>query len=157
MPLQKDTSGNQVVPIWINSAPLPTNTDRIFPVKSSLSGKTLHYAQSADKDAASLACEAAWTAFQSWKRSPPSQRRTLLLKVADIFEARKDDLVQVQRDETSCDQGWATNNVMLTVSYLRETAACVSGIMGHIPMNDKPDTMSFVFKEPIGPILTIPP
>ena len=48
-------------------------------------------------------------------------------------------------------------NVELTCNYLRETAACVSSIKGEIPMNDKPDTQSFVFKEPIGPVLVIPP
>ena len=81
----------------------------------------------------------------------------MLNKVADIFERRKEEMIKSQMDETSCDRGWAINNVTLSVNYLREIAASVSSVMGQIPMNDKPGTLSFVFKEPVGPILTIPP
>ncbi len=157
MPLQKDSSGRSFVPTWIDSKPFPVKSDRIFPVKSSLSGETLHYAQSADEEAALAACESSWTAFQSWKRSPPSQRRNLLMKLADLFEERKEEFIKVQKEETSCDHAWAINNVMTTVNYVREIAACVSSVHGTIPQNDKPQTLSLVFKEPIGPVLTIPP
>ena len=81
----------------------------------------------------------------------------MLMKVADLFEERKEELIKAQCEETSCDQGWASTNVMLTVNYVREIAACVSSVHGTIPQNDKPQTLSLVFKEPIGPVLTIPP
>lgn len=40
---------------------------------------------------------------------------------------------------------------------MREIASCVSNIRGEIPTIDKPDTFAFVFKDPVGPVLVIPP
>lgn len=77
--------------------------------------------------------------------------------LADILEQRREDLVKLQIQETRCGCGWAVNNVTLSVNYLREDAACVSSIMGHIPMSGKPDTMSFIFREHVEPVLTILP
>ena len=157
MPLANTSEGHKVVPLWLNGCPKLPKGARLIPVRSAISGDIVHHAISANLDDAAAACEASWTAFQSWKRSPPSQRRNILNGVADAFERRKDELIKSQVDETSCDEFWATNNVTLSVSYLREIAACVSSIMGHIPMNDKPDTLSLVFREPMGVVLTIPP
>lgn len=158
MPLQTDASGRSVVPIWINNEPLPLeSSSKTFPVINSMANREIHRAHSATESSASAACEAAWTAFQSWRKSSPSTRRNLLLKVADVMEQRKEDFIKSQMEETSCDAEWAATNIQITLGYVRETAACVSSMMGQIPMNDKPGTMSFVFKEPVGPVLTIPP
>ncbi|KAK3063313.1 hypothetical protein LTR53_018962, partial [Teratosphaeriaceae sp. CCFEE 6253] len=67
------------------------------------------------------------------------------------------ELINAQMAETSCQRGWAMNNIQITVGYLREIASCVSNIRGSIPTIDKPDTFAFVFKEAVGPILVIPP
>lgn len=158
MPLAKDSKGRSVVPIVIKDSPLPVDENRIFPITSSVSGETIHYFQGTDVPTCTKACETAYEAFQGgWKRATVTARRNLLYKVADLFEQNKDELVRVQKAETSCEQSWAENNVALSVAYIREIAACISSIRGVIPPNDKPDTMAFVYKEPIGPVLIIPP
>ena len=157
MPTKSTGDGRRAVPLWLNGEPqLPRNAT-LFPVHCAMSGFIVHYAVSATIADAEAACEASWSAFQSWKLSSPSHRRNILNGVADAFERRKDELVEVQFTETSCDEAWAANNVMISINYLREIAACVSSIMGQIPMNDKPETLSLVFKEPVGVVLTIPP
>ena len=149
---------NYVVPIWINSAAVPPPTTKRIPVVSSASGKIIHHAQSVDVKTAQRACDAASTAFQTWKRSSISTRRNLLLKVADIYERRAADLIKLQMEETSCDEVWARNNVNTSIGYLREIGACIStAVQGTIPSVEKPATMGFVFKEAVGPILVIPP
>jgi acyl-CoA reductase-like NAD-dependent aldehyde dehydrogenase len=40
---------------------------------------------------------------------------------------------------------------------MREIASRVSSISGEIPTIDKADTFAFVFREPVGPVLVIPP
>lgn len=158
MPIQTDGSGRSVVPIWIDGEAIPLEPhSKIFPVTNSLANREVHRAHSVTESTATAACEAAWKAFQSWKKSAPATRRNLLLKVADVLERRRDDLIKSQIEETSCDDEWAATNLQITLGYVREIAACVSSVMGQIPMNDKPGTMSFVFREPIGPVLTIPP
>ncbi|KAI9694476.1 MAG: hypothetical protein M1822_000092 [Bathelium mastoideum] len=152
------SNGDHVVPIWINSTAIPPPTSKTIPVVSSVSGKTLHHAHSVDVPTAQHACDAALTAFHSWKHTPITTRRNLLLKVADLFEARAPELVQSQMTETSCEEAWARNNVATAVGYLREIGACIStSLQGTIPALEKPDTMGFIFREAVGPVLVIPP
>ena len=122
-----------------------------------MSGCIVHYAVSATIADAEAACEASWSAFQSWKLSSPSHRRNILNGVADAFERRKDELVEVQFHRNILRRGLGCEQRHDLINYLREIAACVSSIMGQIPMNDKPETLSLVFKEPVGVVLTIPP
>lgn len=166
MPLEKDSEGRDVVPVFINGKALPIDASRVQPVHSSITDETIHYYASADLPACEEACETAWTAFagntldtgrSGWKRASANTRRDIIIKAADLFEKRKDELIQAQIRETSCPQGWAINNVLTTVGYMREIASCVSNIRGEIPTIDKPDTFAFVFKEPVGPVLVIPP
>lgn len=131
MPLTKDSDGRSVVPIVINDKPLPIDSSRVVPVKSSATGETVHYFAATDVATCDKACEAAYEAFQGgWKRSTVSTRRNLLNKAADLFEQRKDDLIKSQCEETACDEHWAANNVALTAAYIREIAACISSIRG---------------------------
>lgn len=166
MPLTTDSQGRQVVPLVINDKPLPINEDAVYPVTNSKTGETVHYYTSTDIATCDAACEAAWAAFQGagplkgqtgWKRATVVQRRNLLNKVADLYEERVEELVRTQMAETACEEAWGRNNVSLAVAYVREIAACVSGIRGVIPPMDKPDSLAFVYKEAVGPVLIIPP
>ncbi|KAL9086705.1 MAG: hypothetical protein Q9165_007024 [Trypethelium subeluteriae] len=149
---------NYTVPLWINSAPHPSPSTTPIPITSSLTGETLHHAAATDISTANLACDAASHAFKTWKRAPISARRNLLLRTASLYEARTSSLLSLQTSETSCDAGWALNNVRTAVGYLREIAACISSAaQGTIPSLEKPDTMGFVFREPVGVVLVIPP
>lgn len=151
-------AADYAVPIWIDGAALPADKTSTFPITNSVSGKTLHHAQNVDKETAQKACDAAKTAFKSWRRSTVTTRRDILNKVADNFQQRQGDFVRFQVEETNCDETWATNNVERTVLYLREIAACLStAVVGDIPSLDVPNAMGFIFKEPVGPVLTIPP
>ncbi|KAL1305048.1 hypothetical protein AAFC00_001989 [Neodothiora populina] len=154
----RDSKGRSVVPCIINNTELPIDDATIVPVHSALSDEPVHYYQAADEDICKKACTAAWDAFDGgWKRASILTRRNLLLKVATLYEENVEKLVESQVLETSCPEPWARNNVVLAVSYMREIAACISGVHGTIPPTEKPDTMTFVFKEAVGPILVIPP
>ena len=165
MPLSKDSKGRSVVPLVINDSPLPIDSDKIQPVINSKTGETVHYYACADEETCDKACEAAWTAFSKpkdgWKRASVTKRRDLLLKVADLFEQRKEDLIKVQMLETSCEEFWAVNNVMTSVGYIREIAACISGIRGivldfdfcpYVPIDDCLTTMPRVQHERLGDV-----
>lgn len=157
MPLFKDAHGRSVVPIVINNKEDTIHDTRVYPVTQSATGDIVHHFAGADSAACEKACEAAWQAFCNWKRAPVARRRDLLLRIAELFEKRADELVEAQIKETSCAEPWARNNVQTAAGYIKEFAACVSSVKGVIPPTDKPDTMTFVYKEAIGPILVIPP
>ncbi|GAB7341355.1 hypothetical protein MBLNU457_7615t1 [Dothideomycetes sp. NU457] len=155
--------GKKVVPTVIADKPLDADASRLNPVVNSATEETVHYFESADAKAADQACNAAQAAFQGgafeggWKRATAVTRRDILWKVADLFEERAEELKQAQKDETSCDDGWATNNVVVSVKYIREAAACCTQIKGDLPAVDQPGKLGFIFKEPVGPVLVIPP
>ncbi|KAI6791854.1 aldehyde dehydrogenase [Hortaea werneckii] len=167
-PLQKDPQGRPFVPLFINGQPLPLDdSSRLFPVHSALSSSSdepIHYYASATPSHCARACEAAWSAFNDpitgggWKRSTVTTRRTLLLRAADLLESRADEFIAAQIRETSCQRAWAATNISLTVGYMREIAARISSVLaGEIPTIEKRDTFAFVFREPVGPVLVIPP
>ncbi|QIW99990.1 hypothetical protein AMS68_005508 [Peltaster fructicola] len=166
MPFTQDAKSRNVVPLFIDGAALTLDDNRIHPVNNSASEKVVHHYASTDVATCNVACEAAWKAFSGnvldtgrsgWKRASVATRRDIILKAASLFEERKDELLKAQMDETSCPMPWAANNVNTTVAYMREIASCISSIRGEIPPNEKPDTYAFVFKEPVGPVLVIPP
>ncbi|KAI6872960.1 aldehyde dehydrogenase [Hortaea werneckii] len=178
-PLQKDPQGRPFVPLFINGQPLPlTDSSRLYPVHSALSSSSssssedepIHYYASASLSDCAQACEAAWSAFNgtpttssssadgAWKRSTVTTRRSLILRAADLLETRQDELIDAQIRETSCQRTWAATNISLTAGYMREIAARISSVLaGEIPPIEKRETFAFVFKEPVGPVLVIPP
>ncbi|KAH5083918.1 hypothetical protein HBH95_036520 [Parastagonospora nodorum] len=143
------------VPLWINNQTILTTST--FPVIQASTGQTVQHACSASATDATNAASSSWTAFQSWRDSTHVERRDLILRVADYFASNLDDFVACQILETSCTKEWAKNNVNGSISYLREIAAQVSSVTGTIPPIEKPRTLGFVFKEPIGPVLCIAP
>ena len=157
MPFVKYNGSQDVVPIWINGKAAPLEPSRIMEVRSSKQGRVVHYAQGANASDANAAAAAAQAAFPSWRQSSHEVRRNLLLKVAEIYEQRADELVQYQTDETSCTESYARFNIKLACRLLREFAASVTtALKGDIPPIAA-DGLGLVFKEPVGPVLIIPP
>ncbi|KAF2683164.1 aldehyde dehydrogenase [Lentithecium fluviatile CBS 122367] len=145
------------VPLWIDGKALLTASTPTFPVTHSTTSRIVHNAASASPYDALEAATSAKTAFQSWKRTSHVTRRDLILRVAAYYEAHASDLIAYQILETSCSEAWAKQNVDLAMRYLKEIAACISSVNGVIPQLEKPNTMGFVFKEPVGPVLCIAP
>lgn len=68
------------------------------------------------------AVASASTAYQSWRKSAPSERRRILLKAADALEARTPEFIQVMAAEVGASALWAGFNVHLAANLFRETA-----------------------------------
>jgi hypothetical protein len=69
-----------------------TNTGRTFPVFSNALQRELFLAESANLTSATAAAEAVSKAFKTWKHTPWSTRRDILLHTADILKHSEDDL-----------------------------------------------------------------
>lgn len=150
------SDSSYTVPLWIDGKPL-TNSLPTFPVTHAKSSSTSHTAVSASPKEALLAVESAQTAFKTWRSANHVTRRELILKVAAYYETHAQTIIETQMSETSCEEAWAKMNIDLSCQYLREIAAVISSVNGTIPQLEKPGTMGFVFKEPIGTVLCIAP
>lgn len=147
-----------VVPIWINGKSQPLDQTRFIDVRSSAQNDAfVHFAQGADVPTAQLAVEAAASAFLAWKSTSHTKRRDVLLKVAEIYEERIDDIVTYQVEETSASKEYARFNVLLACRLVREFAGSITAALtGQVPPIAS-GGFGLVFKEPVGPVLIIPP
>ena len=146
-----------VVPLWINGVATTSDPGDIFIVRSAAKGKDVARAHSATVESAKAAAETSWTAFEQWRSWSAVRRRDLVLTVANILQRRADEIVESQIEETSCTKEWAQMNINLAIASVKEVASRLTSISGEIPSLSNTDQLALVFREPIGPILTIAP
>ncbi|MCK9510831.1 MAG: aldehyde dehydrogenase [Pigmentiphaga sp.] len=103
------------------------------------------------------AIDSAHAAYKTWRRSTPSERRRLLLKAADVLEAKTPQFIEVMAQEVGASALWAGFNVHLAANVFREAASMVTQIQGETIPTDKPDTLSMTVRQPVGVILSIVP
>lgn len=106
---------------------------------------------------ATRAADCAGAALKSWRRSPPSERRRLLLKTADILEAKTPQFIEAMAAEVGASALWAGFNVHLAANVFREAASLATQIQGETIPTDKPGTLSMTIRQPAGVILSIVP
>ncbi|KAK5034866.1 hypothetical protein LTR13_006048 [Exophiala sideris] len=153
-----DETGLPVVPLWINGRPVLSKEAGTFPVFSAARHKNVHLAQNANVTLAREAADSAQFALDKWKLNTPASRRDIINKMSELLVARKQELVALQMEETSCSQSWAEFNIGYTTSTLDEIAARVTtACAGELPAMSTQGPMGFVFKEAIGTVLLIAP
>lgn len=148
-----DTS--QPVPLWI--AGQETTSETTFDVISPFTGEKLWQSYSVSPQQATQAIEKAQQAFKTWRKTKPATRRSILLKAADIFEARRDELAGYMKAETGALDMFAGFNLTGTIENFRDVAGRPANILGSIPQTQADGTGAFVFKEPYGVIYGIAP
>jgi acyl-CoA reductase-like NAD-dependent aldehyde dehydrogenase len=97
------------------------------------------------------------TAYQSWRKSAPSERRRILLKAADALEARTPEFIEVMAAEVGASALWAGFNVHLAANLFREAASLATQIQGETLPTDKPGTLSMTVRQPVGVVLSMVP
>ncbi len=103
------------------------------------------------------AVESASKAFKSWRNSPPSERRRILLKAADALEAKTPAFIEAMALEVGASALWAGFNVYLAATCFREAASLATQIQGETLPTDKPGALSMTVRQPAGVVLSIVP
>jgi acyl-CoA reductase-like NAD-dependent aldehyde dehydrogenase len=124
---------------------------------SPLTGEVVTEGAAGSVDDAIDAVESASKAFDSWSQSGPTQRRAVMLKAADIIEARAGEFIQTMMSEVGAAQLWAGFNVFLTAQLFREAAGLATQIQGETLPTDKPGTLSMTVRQPVGVIFSMAP
>ncbi|MDW5318293.1 aldehyde dehydrogenase [Rhizobium sp. PL01] len=127
--------------------------DRIDPFTEKLASR----AAAAGPDDVAAAIEAASNAFPAWSKTGPGQRRALLMKAADIMDAKAGEFTRLMIEETGATAPWAGFNVMLAANILREAASMTTQISGEIIPSDKPGTLAMGVRQAAGVCLAIAP
>jgi len=143
-----------VVPLWIDGKEV--FTESTFDVVSPNTDKTCWKSTSASKDHALRAVEAAQAAFPSWSKTKPDFRRDILLKAADLLEARIKENGRYLMTEIGTDAGSAMHFIIpVAISMCRDIASRISSVLGSVPVCEDSGTSAIVFKEPYGVTLGI--
>lgn len=150
------TNTGLTVPLLINGH--EEITPKTFPVISPYTNAPIWTASAATPQDAIRAVEAADAAFPAWSQTKPTVRRDILLKAADLLEARLESNAEYMRQEMGADVGASAGFVVpLAVRMLREVASRITSICGSVPVVEAEGQSAIVFKEAMGVILGIVP
>jgi len=106
---------------------------------------------------AKKAIDSAAEAFKTWKDVPPAQRERIMLKAADIMEARAEELRNILIDEagsTILKAGYETHH---TPDFIRAMAGEARRVMGETYQSNYPGVMSYSIRRPLGVVTAISP
>lgn len=128
-----------------------------FTTKCPASGEKLAECAQATKDDVDDAVKAAWTAFETWKKVPTSERAAILNKIADIIDENTEHLAMVE----SLDNGKPIRETMaidipLSAKHFRYFAGCILAEEGSANVLDE-QFLSLILREPIGVVGQIVP
>jgi len=109
----------------------------------------------ADIDAA---FKAASDAFVDWRDSTPSQRQRALLKIADAIEARADEIIAIEVENTGKPVSLTTSEeVPPMVDQIRFFAGAARNLEGKSAGEYMPGMTSMIRREPVGVIGQVTP
>jgi vanillin dehydrogenase len=141
----------------IDGAAAPAASGATYARRDPVTGAVASEAAAASEADAAKVVEAAARAFPAWSQTGPSERRALLLKAADLLEARAGEFTQPMIEEIGATAPWAGFNVHFAASMLREAAGLTTQILGEIIPADKPGVISLAVRQPAGVVLGIAP
>ncbi|QKW52686.1 gamma-aminobutyraldehyde dehydrogenase [Streptomyces buecherae] len=109
----------------------------------------------ADVDAAMAAAEAA---FPAWRDVVPAERQKLLLKIADAFEERAEELIAAESENTGKPLGLTrTEEIPPMVDQIRFFAGAARMLEGRSAGEYMEGLTSFIRREPIGVCAQVAP
>jgi betaine-aldehyde dehydrogenase len=104
------------------------------------------------------AMSAAATAFESWRDSTPAERQRAMLKFADAMEARADELVDVECQNTGKPRGLTASEEMPpAIDEIRFFAGAARVLEGRSAGEYMKGHTSYVRREPIGVCAQVTP
>lgn len=121
-------------------------------------GATLVSIAEADGDQVAAAAQAAQRAFEGWSRTPPRDRATLLLHIADRIDAHAEQLAALESQNCGKPRGAVLADELPAVAdvfrFYAGAARCMTGSATNEYM---PGFTSMIRRDPIGVIASITP
>ena len=103
------------------------------------------------------AITAARTAFPAYKETTPTERERWLLRVAEIMEERKQDLLDCLIDEIGSPFQKAMFEYTKSLTMVRAAAGMCRNVRGETIPSDRPGTFSMSIRAPLGVVGVITP
>lgn len=146
---------NSTIPLWLDGEQITPESS--FDITSPRTGEHLYKCAAASVDDAIKAVNSAQTAFETWSKTKPAQRRDIFLRAADIMLKRKDEFFQITHYETGEAEGMFGFEYNLAIEACKTVAGLLPAIQGTIPTSRDEGKSVIVLQEPYGVVLSIAP
>jgi betaine-aldehyde dehydrogenase len=104
------------------------------------------------------AMKAAASAFETWRDATPADRQKALLKLADAMEARADEFVRVESENTGKPLGFTTTEELPpSIDQVRFFAGAARVLEGRAAGEYLAEHTSYIRREPIGVVAQVTP
>lgn len=126
-------------------------TDRRTTLFAPRTGEAFASVRIDDQHVVAAAVERAAAAFESWKRTTPSQRQTALLRLADAIEAHAVELAEAEAQNTGKKLSQVLDEeIPSALDELRFMAGALRAVQGPIPGEYADSYHSALSREPAG-------
>jgi len=130
---------------WVDSA-----DGKTFEDMNPYTREVYAYLPAAKREDAKRAIEAAQAAFPGWAATPPSVKRKIFLKAADIMERRQDELVRAMMEEVGGTIGISMFQMFFVTGLYRMAAGAAYDVKGEIIPADYPNAFFMAMRQPAG-------
>ena len=136
---------------FINGEWVPAADGRTLDVTNPATGQVYLNSPLSGAEDVDRAYRAAATAFESWRKSTPAERQLALLRFADAIEARAEELIAVESENTGKPLGLTrSEEVPPMVDQLRFFAGAARVLEGKSAGEYLTGHTSYVRREPVG-------
>ncbi|RDD69824.1 aldehyde dehydrogenase family protein [Paracoccus versutus] len=132
-------------------------TGRRFPDRNPLNGDLVAEIAAGGRSEAEAAVAAAHAAFPDWAAMRPADRQRLFLRAAEITEKRHDEAVHLMAVEAGTSRAFASFQVQLSASLMRQAASWGYLPYGDVLRSDIPGRMAMVTRKPLGVVAGFTP
>ncbi|MBP0590422.1 aldehyde dehydrogenase [Paraburkholderia sp. LEh10] len=141
----------------IDNVPVKSSDGGTFERRNPFGDKVVTTAAAGTVADATHAADSAARAFEGWSQTGPSERRRILLAVADRLEAKIEPITAAMAAEIGGSAMWAGLNVNLAASLLREAAGLTTQMSGETIPTDRAGALSMTVRQPVGVVLSMAP
>ena len=143
---------------FVNGERVESKSGRFTTVIDPSNGEAYAEAPLSGEEDVDAACQAAATAFETWRDTTPSERSLMLWKLAEAVEARADDFVKAEGRNTGKPLALTTSEeIPPMVDQIRFFAGAARVLEGKSAGEYMAGHTSWIRREPIGVVAQVTP
>ena len=137
---------------WIDAQPVPPHNNSRLERYSPADGRLLAHVAEGTAEDLQRAAAVARRAFDTgpWRRMSGAARGEVLARLADLMQARSEDLARLEAEEAGKPITAARMEMGISVTLTRYAASLAWGLSGRLITEGGPDKLGMVIQEPRG-------
>lgn len=136
---------------------LEGHSDKIIKNSNPYNQELIFELKAASTEDVDCAYQAASDSFTTWSITSPAERKNLTLKVAEIIQARREEIIDWLIQESGSTRLKANLEVDATLNIIQEAATFPHRVMDSKLKSQDPERRSWVYRQALGVIAVISP